>query len=105
MRYAIPLTAALFLSAAGTSLAADGPTLYKQNCASCHGADGQANTPASKALNVPPLAGSGKIAGLSEADVAAKIRSNPKHAAVVKKLDDADVQALAAFVKQLAATQ
>jgi mono/diheme cytochrome c family protein len=105
MRYAIPLTAALFLSAAGVSFAADGPTLYKQNCASCHGATGQADTPASKALNVPPLAGDPKVAGLSEADVGAKIRSNPKHAAVLKKLSDADVQALAVFVKELAASK
>jgi len=105
MRCAIPLTAALFLSAAGVSLAADGPTLYKQNCASCHGAAGWADTPAGKALNVRPLAGSAKIAGLSEADVGAKIRSNPKHAAVLKKLSDADVQALAVFVKGLAASQ
>jgi mono/diheme cytochrome c family protein len=105
MRYAIPLTAALFLTAAGISLAADGPTLYKQNCASCHGATGRADTPASKALNVPPLAGDAKIAGLSEADVGARIRSNPKHAAVLKKLNDADVQALAVFVKGLAQTQ
>jgi mono/diheme cytochrome c family protein len=105
MRYPIPLTAALLLSAASVSIAADGPALYKQNCASCHGATGQADTPASKALNVPPLAGSGKIAGLSEADVATKIRSIPKHAAVLKKLDDADVQALAVFVKHLAASQ
>jgi mono/diheme cytochrome c family protein len=105
MRYAIPLTAALFLSAASTSLAADGPTLYKQNCASCHGATGQADTPASKAMNVPPLAGDAKIAGLSEADVAAKIRSNPKHAAAMKKLSDADVQALAVFVQGLATSQ
>ena len=105
MRYTIPLTAALFLSAAGVSLAADGPTLYKQNCASCHGATGHADTPAGKALKVPPLAGDAKIAGLSEADVQARIRSNPKHAAVLKKLSDADVQALAVYVKGLAASQ
>jgi mono/diheme cytochrome c family protein len=105
MRYAIPLTAALFFSAAGTSLAADGPALYKQHCASCHGATGRADTPASKALNVPPLAGNGKLAGESEAHVAAKIRSKPKHAAVLKKLNDDDVQALAVFVRQLATSQ
>ena len=105
MRSAIPLTAALLLSAAGTSLAADGAALYKQKCASCHGATGRADTPASKALNVPPLAGSGKLAGESEAHVAAKIRSKPKHAAVLKKLNDADVQALAVFVQELATSQ
>jgi mono/diheme cytochrome c family protein len=104
MRYAIPLMASLLFSA-GIGLAADGAALFKQNCASCHGATGQADTPASKALKVPPLAGDAKIAGLSEADVGAKIRSNPKHAAVLKKLSDADVQALAVFVKGLAASQ
>jgi mono/diheme cytochrome c family protein len=105
MRYAILLTGFLFLFAAGVSRAADGPTLYKQNCASCHGASGHADTPAGKALKVPPLAGDAKIAGLSEADVGAKIRSNPKHGAVLKKLNDADVQALAVYVKGLAASQ
>ena len=103
MRYAIPLTAALFLSAASTSLAADGAALFKQNCASCHGATGQADTPASKALKVPALAGDAKVAGMSDADVAAAIKANAKHAAVLKKLSDADVAAVATYVKGLAA--
>ena len=69
MRYAIPLMASLFFSA-GIGLAADGAALFKQNCASCHGATGQADTPASKALKVPALAGDAKVAGMSDADVA-----------------------------------
>ena len=103
MRYAIPLTAALFLFAASASLAADGAALFKQNCASCHGATGHADTPASKALNVPALAGDAKVAGMSDADVTAAIKANPKHGAVLKKLSDADVAAVATYVKGLAA--
>ena len=103
MRYAIPFTAALFLSAASVSLAADGGALFKQNCASCHGATGHADTPASKALNVPALAGDAKVAGMSDADVTAAIKANPKHGAVLKKLSDADVAAVATYVKGLAA--
>ena len=103
MRYAIPLTAAIFLSAASASVAADGGALFKQNCASCHGATGHADTPASKALNVPALAGDAKVAGMSDADVTAAIKANPKHGAVLKKLSDADVAAVATYVKGLAA--
>ncbi len=102
MRYAIPLMASLFFSA-GIGLAADGAALFKQNCASCHGATGQADTPASKALKVPALAGDAKVAGMSDADVAAAIKANPKHGAVLKKLSDADVAAVATYVKGLAA--
>jgi hypothetical protein len=42
---------------------------------------------------------------MTEADVAAKIRSNPKHAAALKKLKDDDVTALAVYVQGLAGTQ
>jgi cytochrome c6 len=105
MRYAITLMAALPLCVASISLAADGAALFKQNCASCHGATGFADTPAGKSLKVPPLAGDAKIAGMTEADVAAKIRSNPKHAAALKKLKDEDVTALAVYVQGLAANQ
>jgi mono/diheme cytochrome c family protein len=104
MRYAIPLMASLFFST-GIALAADGAALFKQNCASCHGATGQADTPASKALKVPALAGDAKVAGMSDADVAAAIKANAKHAAVLKKLSDADVAAVATYVKGLAAAK
>jgi mono/diheme cytochrome c family protein len=105
MRYAIPLMAALFVSVASASLAADGAALFKQNCASCHGATGQADTPAGKALKAPALAGDAKMAGMSDADVAAAIKANPKHAGVVKKLSDDDVAAVATYVKGLAAVK
>ena len=105
MRYAITLMAALPLCVASVSRAADGAALFKQHCATCHGATGFSDTPAGKSLKVPALAGDAKIAGLSEADVATKIRGNPKHAAALKGLKDEDVEALAAYVQNLAGTK
>ena len=69
--------AALFLSVASIAFAADGAALFKQNCASCHGATGQADAPASKSLKVPALAGDANVAGMSAADVTARIKGNP----------------------------
>ena len=103
MRSAGPLMAALSLSVASIAFAADGAALFKQHCASCHGATGQADTPASKALKVPALAGDAKVAGMSNADVTAAIKANPKHAAMLKTLSDADLAAVATYAKGLAA--
>lgn len=64
---------------------------------------GQADTPAGQALKVPHLAGDTTVAGMSDADVIAAIKANPKHAAVLKTLSDGDVAAVATYVKGLAA--
>ena len=104
MRYAIPVMASLLLSASA-SVGADGAAIFKQNCATCHGATGHADTPAGKSLKVPALAGDAKVAGMSDADVAAAIKANAKHAAVLKKLSDDDVAAVATYVKGLAAAK
>jgi mono/diheme cytochrome c family protein len=105
MRYAITLMAALPLCVASISLAADGAALFNQNCASCHGATGHADTPAGKSLKVPALAGDAKVAGMSDADITAAIKANAKHAAALKKMNDADIAAVAAYVKGLAAAK
>jgi mono/diheme cytochrome c family protein len=105
MRHAIFVMTALPLSVASISLAADGAALFKQNCASCHGATGQADTPAGKSLKVPALAGDAKVAGMSDADITAAIKANAKHAAALKKMNDADIAAVAAYVKGLAAAK
>ena len=105
MRYAISLTALLTLGAASASLAADGAALFKQNCAACHGATGNADTPAAKSLKVPALAGDAKVAGMSDADVVAAIKANAKHAAVLKKLSDGDIAAVASYVQGRAAAK
>ena len=102
MRYAITLMAALPLCFASISYAADGGALFKQHCASCHGATGQADTPAGKSLKVPALAGDAKVAAMSDADAIAAIKANAKHTAALKKMTDADVAAVAGYVKGLA---
>ena len=105
MRLATALAAVLAFSGATTVLAADGGAVFKQHCASCHGETGQADTAAGKAMKVPPLAGDAKVAGMSDADVVAAVKANPKHANVLKKLTDADVAAVATFVKGVAAAK
>lgn len=103
MRYWFSLTAALNLCLAGGTFAADGAALFKQNCSSCHGDAGKADKPASKTLKITPIAGDAKLAGMDEADIVAKVKSNDKHKSVVQRLTDADVAAVAAYVKGLAA--
>ena len=105
MRYAISLTVAATLAVASVSLAADGAAVFKANCASCHGQTGKADTTAGKALKVPPLAGDANVAGMADADVVAKIKGNAKHATALKKVTDADITAVATYVKGLAAAK
>lgn len=105
MRYAIPLMAAFTSAIASVSLAADAAVLFKQQCASCHGETGKADTAAAKALKVPSLAGDANVAGMADADVVAKIKGNAKHAAALKKVTDADIAAVATYVKGLAAAK
>ena len=105
MRYAMSLVATLTVTVASFSLAADGAGVFKQHCASCHGETGKADTAAGKSLKVPALAGDANVAGMPDADVAAKIKENKKHAAALKKLSDDDIAAVAAYVKSLAAAK
>jgi cytochrome c len=92
----------LLAAGSGVALAADGAAVYKAQCAKCHGETGQADSPAAKAMKVPAIAGDAKIAGLSDADLVAKIKENKKHV-TLKSLSDADLAAAAAYAKQLAA--
>lgn len=97
------VAAALSLAAVPAAHAADGATIYKDNCAKCHGATGTADTPAAKALKVPSLHGDENVKKMSAADVAARIKGNAKHPPAVKDLSQADMDAAAAFVKTLVA--
>ena len=105
MRSPISRIAVLVACLPGVTFAADGAVLYKQYCASCHGDTGKADTAAGKALKVPALAGDAKVAGLSDADVIAKIKTNDKHKSFLKKLSDDDIATLATHVKGFAATK
>jgi cytochrome c553 len=91
----------VFATVAAPVLAADGAAVFKQHCAKCHGETGMADTPISKSMKVPVLAGNEKIAGMSIDDVMKAFKANPKHSAV--KASDDDVRAAAEHVKSLAA--
>ena len=93
---------ALLLIAGSAASAADGAAIYKAQCAQCHGDTGMADTAVGKAMKVPALAGDAKIQKMSDGDVAGVIKANAKHPPTVKSLSDDDINAVAAYVKQLA---
>ena len=80
------------LVAPAQGLAADGAALYAKNCASCHGPDAKAATPAAAAMKVPA------IAGHDAAGTATFVRSSGKHKVPAGKLSDEDLQAIGAFL-------
>jgi mono/diheme cytochrome c family protein len=84
------------------AFAADGAAIYKEQCAKCHGDTGHADTTIGKAMKVPALVGDANIQKMSDADVAARIKGNAKHPPTIKSLSDDDINAVAAYVKQLA---
>jgi len=98
MAHKLTLSVALFLFAAST-WAADGAAVYKANCAKCHGDTGQADTAAGKAMKVPPLGAN--LGKMSAGDIAAKLRSDAKHAPAVKAAGDG-LAAAAGYAKGLA---
>ena len=81
----------LFIALPNLSWAAeDGAALLKANCAMCHGA----NSEGKPALKAPA------IKGKTAADVT-KAMAAPKHAAVAKKVNDAQVKAIGAYLAAL----
>jgi cytochrome c553 len=81
----------LFIALPNLSWAAeDGAALYKANCAMCHGPDA-AGKPAMKAPAVK---------GKTAADVA-KAMKEPKHAAVSKKVNEAQQKAIGDYLSTL----
>ena len=88
------------LAAAGH--AADGPTLFANNCASCHGLDGKARTPAGKKVHAKDLS----LSNLTDADIEKQIREGKKdnHGLAAMPpfkdlLSDAEITALIPVVK------
>lgn len=98
------LSALVFAICTAKSQAAGGKALFEEHCASCHGPDGKARTPAGKKMGAKDLTES----KASEADVIRQIldgtkdsKGNARMPAFREKLSVDDVSALAAFVKTL----
>ncbi len=88
------------LAAAGR--AADGPALFADNCASCHGPDGRARTPAGKKVRAKDLT----LSKLTDAEIERQIREGKKDSrglatmpAFKDQLSDDDIKALIPVVK------
>ncbi len=106
MQRCLALTIALVLLTAVTSglaRAGDGEALYSEHCATCHGADGRADTPVGKALKVPSLVDPKWNSADATDAVVTAFRANPKHKAVESKLTDDELRAIATHVAKLAA--
>jgi mono/diheme cytochrome c family protein len=97
----------LVVAAFGVSAAAadppDGARIFEARCAKCHGPSGKSDTPEARALKVRPLASDPKLARMTAADLAGAIKADAKHRAIGAPVDlgDADLDAVAKFVKQL----
>lgn len=79
----------------------DGAATFRTRCARCHGQDGESNTADARTLKVAPLVNDERLARMTAAEIASSVKGSAKHRAVVE-MDDADVDAAAAFVKVLA---
>jgi cytochrome c6 len=76
--------------------------VYKQKCASCHGADGKGETPAGKAMKVRSFA-SPETAKMSDDELAGIIEKGqgkmPKYGATMKA---DEIKAMVAYIRTLA---
>ena len=83
----------LVIAACGGSAldASDGPALFKQHCALCHGKDGKANTPAAKKFGAKDLSAS----KTEDAEITRQIREG--------KRDEKGKQLMPPFAEKLSA--
>ena len=95
----------LLLGLAGCAVparAVDGPAVFENNCASCHGSDGRAQTPQGRKLKAHDL----RESRLTEAEIERQIREGSRikkgitgMPAFGRDLTDAEIQALIVKVK------
>jgi mono/diheme cytochrome c family protein len=90
-----------------------GQQLYSQTCASCHGASGHGDGPASKGLNPPPAnhTDPGRMGALTDVDIykvicggGASVGKSPLMAAWGPVVGDQGVRDLVAYVRSLSGT-
>lgn len=99
----LPLTLGLaVVTIASTHGAPNAPLLFGENCASCHGADGKARTPAGRKLGARDLSQS----TLADADIVKQIRNGTRNErgaermpGFKEKLSADEIDALVTYVK------
>jgi mono/diheme cytochrome c family protein len=89
------LFVSLAFFAPAQAIAADGAALYASNCASCHGADGKADTPMAAAMKVPA------VVGYDADGTAPHVKASDKHTIPAGKLSDEELAAIGAFLAAL----
>jgi mono/diheme cytochrome c family protein len=76
-----------------------GADTYKAKCAMCHAADGSGNTPAGKAMKVPPF-NSPDLVKMSDADLIAATKDGKgKMPAYAGKLTDPQIKDVVAYIR------
>ena len=77
-----------------------GASIFSQNCAGCHGADGKAQTTTGKQLNAADLTSS-TVQQMSDAQITKVVKhGNGKMPAIGQNLSDDEVKDVVAYVKQ-----
>ena len=91
----------LAVTLAAPSFAQSGADTYKTKCATCHGPDGLAATPAAKAMKVPSFKAP-EIVKASDADLIAATKSGKgKMPAYNGKLTDPQIKEAIAYIRTL----
>jgi cytochrome c6 len=76
--------------------------LYKQKCATCHGADGKGDTPAGKGMKVRSFVDP-EVAKMSDDDLAGAIeKGKGKMPAYGKSLKRDEIKAMVVYIRSLA---
>lgn len=97
----LALIALVAVSTATIAVAQSGADTYKSKCAMCHAADGSGNTPAGKAMKVPPFSAP-EIMSKSDADlIAATKNGKGKMPAYSGKLTDPQIKDVVAYIRTL----
>ncbi len=106
------LTIALFIvlgvgAAVAQAGPPDGAAVFSARCAKCHGASGKGDMPEARAPKVRPLVNDAERERMTPPEIARAIKSDAKHQGMgsVVDLDDAELEAVAVFVKELAKKQ
>jgi cytochrome c6 len=78
-----------------------GETIYKQKCAMCHGADGEANTPAGKMLKAQSFKSAALMKETEAEMIEATKKGKGKMPEFGTKLSDSQIKEVIAYVRNL----